>query len=159
EPGRAIREVVESLRDHVVDGGGARWHVVERGYLAAAVFELAQGGRVGLAENEAQDVDALVVQFGPQRLGEDHVERLGGAVGDHVGPAGQSGAGPEDDDPATASLDHGGSEVVAQLHRHHAVALHHRLGGLDRVGKERLVIRVGTGAIDQEPDLEVARGR
>lgn len=48
--------------------------------------------------------------------------------------------------------------MVAQLHGHHAVALHHRLGGLDRIGKERCELRVGAGAVDQHPDLQVAGG-
>ena len=47
-------------------------------------FEAAQCGCVGLAEDQAEHVDALVVQFGPQRFGEHHVERLAGAVGHHV---------------------------------------------------------------------------
>jgi hypothetical protein len=49
--------------------------------------------------------------------------------------------------------------VVAELHRHHAVALHHRLGGLDRIGKERLEVRVGARAIHEEADVQVAGGR
>ena len=68
----------------------------------AAVFQSAQCRCVGLTEDQAEHVDTLVVQFGPQRFGEDHVERLGGAVGDHVRSAGESGAGAEDDDSAAA---------------------------------------------------------
>jgi hypothetical protein len=49
--------------------------------------------------------------------------------------------------------------MVAQLHRYHAVALHHRLGGFDRIGKERLEIRVCTRAVHKEADLQVAGGR
>lgn len=45
--------------------------------------------------------------------------------------------------------------MVAQLHRHHAVAVHHGFGYLNRIGKERLEIRVGARAVDQQAEIEI----
>ena len=74
------------------------------------------------------------------------------------GPPTNPAPGTEDDDAAAAALDHARREVVAQLHRDNAVALHHRLGRSDRVGQERLEVGVGARAVDQEPDVQVRGG-
>ena len=47
---------------------------------------------------------------------------------------------------------------MAQLHRHDAVALHHRFRGLDRVGQKRLEVRVGSGAVHHKADVEIGGG-
>ena len=122
------------------------------------MFELAQRGGVGLAEDQSDHVDALVVQLAPERLGENHVECLRGPVGDHVGPADETRARAEDDDSAAAPLDHRRREVVTQLHRYQTVAVHHRLGGVDRVRQERREVRVGACAVHQKADRQVRGG-
>ena len=95
------------------------------------------------------------MQFAPQGLGEHHVEGLGCAVRHHVGATDETSPGPEHHDPASAPLDHGCGVVMAELHRHHAVALHHRLGGFDRIGQKRCEVGIGARAVHQEADLEV----
>jgi hypothetical protein len=48
--------------------------------------------------------------------------------------------------------------VVADLHGHDAIPVHHRQGDVDGVGEERLEVRVRAGAVHDHPDLE-SRGR
>ena len=61
------------------------------------------------------------------------------------------------DDGAPAALRHGRREVVAQLHRHQAVASYHRLGRADRLAQERREVGIGTRAVHQEADLQIGR--
>jgi hypothetical protein len=83
-----VGEVLERLGDHLVDGGSVRRTLIQVLDLTPRMFEAAQGGRICLRQDQAEDVDAATVQFSPQRFGEHHVERLGGAVGHHVGRTG-----------------------------------------------------------------------
>ncbi len=61
--------------------------------------------------------------------------------------------------PPATPCHHRPGEVVAHLHRHDAVALHHREGVVDRLGQERPVVRIGAGAVHDQPDLEILRRR
>ncbi len=78
----------------------------------------AQRRGVGGTEDQAQHVDALVVELGPESFGHDRVEGLRGGVGDHVGPADHARPRGQQNDPAPAPLDHRAGEVVADLQGH-----------------------------------------
>ena len=151
-PGGTVGQVVEA-------GDGDLGRVGELAEVAAvAVEEPAQRGRVGGTEHEPQHVDAAVVPLGPQALGEDQVEGLGGAVGGDVAGAGPGRAGADEDHAAAAPLDHGGAEAVADLHHRRAVAGDERPEVVDRLVEEEGAAVVGAGVEDHQPDLEVGGG-
>ena len=114
----------------------------------------AQGRRVGDAEHQGQHVDPVPVQFGPQGLAHHHVEGLGGAVGDHSAGPDESGPGRDQDDASAPPFDHHSSKVMAQLHRHEAVASHHGLRRLHRGVEKVHEVGIGACAVHQETDVE-----
>src|ERR1700738_5035185 len=65
DPRRPVGEVVERLGNRLRNGGRIVCRLVDRTDLASAVFEATQRGRVGLAQDEAEYIAALVWAFGP----------------------------------------------------------------------------------------------
>jgi len=156
EPRRAVRQVGDRLGHDLGRRRrtGDRRRVVGAGQAPAAGEQAAQRGRVGHAQHQCQHVHALVVQLGPQGLGHHHVEGLRGRIADHVASTRESRARGHQHDAASPACRHRAGEVMADLHGHDAVPLHHRQGYLHRVGEERLVVRVRAGAVHDHPDLE-----
>ena len=121
--------------------------------------QAAQRRSVGQPEHEPQHVDALVVQLGPQRFGHHHVERLGGAVGDHVRRPDQTRrptrrARCRRGRARPSGRRSGGTSAPA---RRSCAAPSQRRPRPDR--QEGLVVRVGAGAVHQKADVDVVGRR
>ena len=119
-------------------------------------LEAAQCRGVGLAEDQAEHVDALVVQFGPQRLGEHHVECLASR---RRPPC--SGHRPDPRPNRRRRSRRGRARPCAGAKWWHScigtTQLRCTMASAVSIGvrQERLEVGIGARAVDQEPDVEV----
>ena len=94
------------------------------------------------------------LELGPERLAEQEVERLGGAVDGEPRSTAPGRARGDEQDASTAARHHRSAEVMACEHRNNTVALHHPrpFGRVDV--EEQGVVVVGTGVVHEEADLQ-----
>ena len=123
----------------------------------------AHGRRIGQPGGDSQHVDAALAELYPQRLGQDEVKGLGGAVGRGVGGAGGGGQRGHEDDPAPAPTSHRPPKRWASTTGPRQLrSTRDRASSTGPVDEERSTVHCA-GVVDQEAHLDAVdqadRGR
>ena len=115
-------------------------------------------GRRGGPDEDVEHVDAVVAELGPERLGEDPLERLARVVGAEVHRALRAAHRADHHDATATALDHLPTEVVAQHDGRAAVDVDAQQVEVE-VALDEPAVRGDGGVVDEQPDLEVGGRR
>ncbi|VWX53379.1 hypothetical protein NOVOSPHI9U_50029 [Novosphingobium sp. 9U] len=122
---------------------------------AAGLHQLSVRRRVCPADHVAEHVDPVWLQFGPERLAQDEVERLAGRINADAGQSGVAGTRPDHDHAAAAPLAHRRAKGMERAHGGHDVARGERIPVGNGIVEEHGAVRISAGVEDQETHFAV----